>query len=188
MRTIVVAAAVLLGGAGGWTQEQQPPMPKPQQEHEWLHQLVGEWDAAVEMVMEEGKPPQKSKGTETGRMIGGFWAHLENRGEFQGSPFVGFLTLGYDPDKKRFIGTWFDSMSHTLWRYEGTLDSKGKILTLETEGPCPMEPPGTMTRFRETLEIVSPDHKVFTSHREKDGRWVKVLTIHYTKQTIDKQP
>lgn len=161
--------------------QDEPQMPQPQREHQWLEQLVGEWDTEAEMTMGPGQPPQKMKGAESGRMIGGFWAVLENKGEFMGGPFTGILTLGYDPEKKKYIGTWVDSVTSYLWKYEGTVDASGKVLTLETEGPCP-EAPGELAKFREVLEIKSKDHKVFTSAMQKDGEWVTIMTIHYHRK------
>jgi hypothetical protein len=177
MKTFVITGfvAALLGA------QQEHKMPQAQKEHQWLKQLVGEWDADVEMFMEEGKPAQKSKGTESGRMLGDFWAVMENKGEFQGKAFVGIFTLGYDADKKQFVGTWQDSMSPYLWQYMGKLDASGKTLTLDSQGPCPEEG-GKMVKVRETIEVQSPEHKVFTSMREKDGKWVKGLVIHYRKR------
>src|SRR5688572_31315120 len=136
MKTVLIA-----GFAAAWAaalqEKQEWKAPQPTKEHQWLKQLVGEWDSECEMYMEEGKAPEKSKGTESGKMLGDFWAVMTNKGQFQGKEFVGVFTLGYDPDKKSFVGTWYDNMSHYLWQYTGKADSAGKTLTLESEGPCP---------------------------------------------------
>ncbi|MBI4563865.1 MAG: DUF1579 domain-containing protein [Planctomycetes bacterium] len=175
---VVGCVAALAVGIAARAAQDDHPMPKPLKDHEWLKQLVGEWTSEVEIAGHGDKPAQKFKGAESGRMIGGFWAMLENKGEFMGAPFTGILTLGFDAEKKKYVGTWIDSMSHFLWRYEGTVDASGKTLTLETEGPS-HEEPGKTVKYKEITEIKSPDHKVFTSTCEKDGKWVTLMTIHY---------
>ncbi len=180
---IVVAgcvAALLIGVVAARADETGFQPAQPQKEHEWLRQLVGEWESEVECAVDPAKPPQKTKGTESGRLVGELWVVLENRGEFMGRPFTGVLTLGYDPERKKFIGTWCDSMSTHLWQYEGTLDASGKILTLESEGPCPT---GGQVRVRETIEIEGRDHKVFTSKVEIDGKWQTGMTIQYRRKS-----
>lgn len=171
-------------GQPGKKEGQAFEMPKPQKQHEWLKQLVGEWDADVQMYIEEGKPPQVSKGTESGRMIGDFWAVMENKGDFQGKQFVGIFTVGYDPEAKKFVGSWVDNCSNYMWQYKGDVDSQGKILTFETEGPCPAEG-GKIVKFRETIELKNPEHKVLTSMREKDGKWVKSVVVNYKKRASE---
>ena len=52
-----------------------------------------------------------------------------------GGPATTLMTLGYDPEKKRFVGTWIGSMMTHLWIYDGALDAAGKVLTLDAEGP-----------------------------------------------------
>jgi hypothetical protein len=173
---------VSLAAASAIRAEETPQFPKPEKEHEWLAQLVGEWDADVEMFMEPGKPPLKSKGTESVRAIGGFWTLAENKGEAFGQPFTGLLTLGYDAQKKQYVGTWVDSMTGYLWTYRGKLNAAGTKLTLDTEGPC-ADRPGELCKFRETLEIKSKDHKVFSSSLQtEDGTWVTFMTITYHRK------
>jgi hypothetical protein len=164
------------------TSESVMKMPEPQKEHEWLQQFVGEWDADIEMYMEPGKPPQKQKGTESTRSIGGFWVLAENKGTFMDKPFTGFMTLGYDPEKKKYVGTWIDSMNSYLWKYEGTVNEGGKVLTLNTEGPCP-KAPGKLSKFKEVVEFKSKDHRVFTSSiQDDDGKWSTVMNINYRRK------
>ena len=52
-------------------------------------QMVGEWEAEVEMFKEPGKPPEKSWGTESVRASGGFWILAENKGTHMDKPFIG---------------------------------------------------------------------------------------------------
>jgi hypothetical protein len=160
--------------------QEVPALPKPTPEHQWLSQLVGEWESDVEAIMEPGKPPMKAKSTETTRMLGGIWMISEGKGEIPGmsAPCLSMLTLGYDPEKKKYVGTWVDSVTNYLWKYEGTTDAAGKILTLDTEGPSPAAP-SKISKFRETIEIKSKDHKVFSSSiLGDDGKWFTFVTVN----------
>lgn len=154
-------------------------LPGPTPEHAWVQQLVGEWEVEGECFMEPGQPPVKSKGRETSRAIGEFWAQSRYEGEVLGKPFTGVFTLGYDPEQKQYLATWTDSMTATLWQYRGTLDAAGKVLVLETEGKCPGD--GQLRRFRETIELVDRDHRTFTSEVEVDGQWVRCVRFVYTR-------
>src|SRR5687767_11488998 len=80
MKKIAITGFVglLVAGAAVVRSEETPSLPGPAKEHEWLQQLVGEWDSESEMTMEPGAPPQKFKGTESVRAIGGFWIMAEN--------------------------------------------------------------------------------------------------------------
>src|ERR1043165_3833124 len=177
MKTVTAIGMLsLLFAAGTHAQD----MPKPQKEHEWLQQIVGDWDTVGEIVAEPGQPTIKNKGSESCRLIGGFWALSEHKGEIPGAgPFTGIFTLGYSPEKKKYVGTWIDSVSTHLWTYQGSVDASGKILSLETEGPGL---DGKPTKFREVIEVKDKDHKVFTSSAEKDGKWTTFLTMSYTRK------
>jgi hypothetical protein len=154
-----------------------PPMPQPTKEHEWLKQFLGEWESEVEAFMEPGKPPMKHKGTEVCRAIGGLWVVGEGKGEMGGMTFSHLLTLGYDPEKKKYIGTWIDSMMNYMWKYEGTVDAAGKVLTLETEGPS-MKKPGQMAKYKDVTEFKDKDHRVFSSSMlGEDGKWVTIVKV-----------
>jgi hypothetical protein len=164
------------------TVQQEPPMKaEPQREHEWLQKAVGEWTFEGEITMEPGKPPAKLEGTESIRSLGGFWILLEGQCEMPSGPETMLVTLGYDPQKKRFVGTFIASMMPHLWLYDGGLDADEKVLTLNTEGPS-MTAEGKMARFKDVMEIKSDDHRVLTSHMlGDDGKWRKVMTIHYRR-------
>lgn len=152
--------------------------PKPGPEHAWLQQFVGEWESETEALMTPDQPPVKSKGTERVSSLGGFWTVSEIKSTMMDMPFTGNLTLGYDPAKKKYVGTWVDSVSGQLWRYEGNVDPTGKTLTLDTEGVCPMNP-GKVSQFKEVISVEDKDHKVFTSSiLGDDGKWKTMMTSH----------
>jgi hypothetical protein len=155
---------------------------EPQKEHEWLQKLVGEWTYESEATMAPDTPPEKFKGSESVRSLGGLWVLCESRGEMPGGGTATMLfTLGYDPQKGRYVGTWIGSMMTYLWVYEGSLDAAEQVLTLNTEGPN-FSAEGKLTKFRDVIEVKSDDHRVLTSHMlGEDGNWQHVMTASYRR-------
>lgn len=157
--------------------------PEPQAEHQWLQKLVGEWTSEAECVMGPDKPPEKFHGTESVRSIGGLWTMGEGRGEMPGGgAAVTIMTLGYDPARKRFVGTFIGSMMTHMWVYDGTLDAAGKVLTLDTEGPH-FGAEGKLTKYKDIIEFVSDDHRTLRSQMLiDDGTWSRFMTAHYRRK------
>jgi len=156
---------------------------EPQQEHQWLHKLVGEWTYESEAAMEPGKPPEKCGGTESVRSLGGLWILAEGQGEMPGAGIATMImTLGYDPQRKRYVGTWIGSMMTHLWVYDGALDQAERVLTLESDGPS-MAGDGRMAKYRDVIELKSDDHRVLTSHLlGDDGTWTQFMTASYRRK------
>lgn len=167
------------------TTTQTDPMQKaePQEEHRWLQKLVGEWDMEAESEMAPGEPPMKTKGTESVRSLGGLWIVAEGEGEMPGGGSgTSLMTLGYDPQQKRYIGTWVGSMMTHLWLYDGSLDAGEKVLTLNSEGPG-MSGDGKLAKYKDVIEFKSDDHRVLTSHMQgEDGSWQSFMTAHYLRK------
>mgnify|MGYP002624138943 CR=1 FL=1 len=179
---VAVALVALLGSAHLAQAEDGPMFPQPTDEHRWLQQMVGEWETHAVAAAKPGDTPFECRGQETVRSIGGFWTVGETKGEPMGMPMHGVLTLGYNIDKKKFVGSWIDSMTSHQWTYEGTLDKKANTLTLLTEGPSMLEP-GKTAKFKEVMEIKDKDNRVFTSQIQgEDGAWLPMVTITYTRK------
>jgi hypothetical protein len=156
--------------------------PEPQKEHQWLQKLVGEWTSEADAVMGPDKPPEKFKGTDSVRSIGDLWVVCEGRGAMPGGGIATtIMTLGYDPVRKRFLGTFIGSMMTHMWVYDGELDAAGKVLTLDTEGPD-FAAEGKMTKYKDVIEFKSDDHRVLSSHMlGADGQWHGFMTAHYRR-------
>jgi hypothetical protein len=165
------------------TQQEIPMQVEPQEQHRWLQKLVGEWDVEFEAVMAPGQAPEKSTGTESVRSIGDIWVVGEGHGSMpDGTPATTMLTLGYDPQTQRFVGTWIGSMMPYLWVYDGELDSAERKLSLDSDGPS-MKGDGSLAKYRETIEFKSDDHRVFTSRTlGDDGTWQHFMTAQYRRR------
>jgi hypothetical protein len=159
---------------------------KPQKEHEWLQQLVGEWTYESEMNCGPDQPPLKTVGKEVVRPLGapgGFWVLCEGSGDCpgMGMAFVQFC-FGYDPAKQRFVGTFIGTMMPQLWIYDGELDAAARVLTLHTEGPS-FTQEGKLAKYKDVIEIKGPDHRVLTSHAlVEDGKWTQFMESHYRRR------
>lgn len=154
----------------------------PQKEHEWLQKLVGDWTFESECMGEPGKPTEKHRGTESVKSLGGLWIVGEGQGEMPGGGTARMMiTLGFDPQRNRFVGTWVGSMMTHLWVYEGELDASGRVLTLNAEGPS-FTDPGKLTRYQDIIEVPSADHRVLSSRSlGEDGKWTHFMTAHYRR-------
>ena len=165
------------------TQQQDCPMNvKPQAEHAWLQRFVGEWTYESECLMGPDQPPLQSTGTETVRAIGDFWVIGDGQATLpDGAPGTMLITLGFDPRKGRFVGTFVGSMMTNLWVYDGELDASERILTLEADGPSFTDPTAT-AKYRDVVEIVGDDHRLLRSSvLGDDGQWHEFMVAHYRR-------
>jgi len=164
---------------------------EPQKEHHWLQQLVGDWicemDANTQCVEGEStESPVQASWTESVRSLHGLWVVGEGKGEMpQVGPVTTIITIGYDPQKGRYVGTWVGSMMTYLWVYEGWLDETEKVLTLEAEGPD-FQNPGKTARYRDIITIKDRDYRLFTAEvLGEDGEWREMMRIHYRRKGQD---
>jgi len=90
------------------------------------------------------------------------------------------MTLGYDAKKRRFVGTFLNTMGDFLWVYDGALDEKGRMLLLEADGPD-MQDPDKRGRYRDVVEIVSDDERLLRGQFWKDGDWAELMRMTYRR-------
>lgn len=144
------------------------PGSKPTDEHKILASEEGTWDATIKSYM--GGPdaePAVSKGTEVNKvMTGGLWVLSKFEGDFGGMKFEGHGQFGYDPLKKKYVGTWIDSLSPTLSVLEGEYDPKTKTMTYKGEGVAPEG-----IKFTQRMVTTTKDDgsRVFTLYMKLDG-------------------
>ena len=181
-----VALAAVLGVAflAGLAAAQQgaPPAPKPGPEHMVFKQDEGTWDAVVEMFMAPAAPPMTSKGAETNVMgCGGLCLISDFKGEMApGQPFHGHGTTAWDPAKKKYVGTWTDSMSTGIAMSEGTYDAAAKTMTGTMEG---LDASGKVAKMKSVVEYKDADSRVFTMYMTgPDGKEVPGMRITYKKR------
>lgn len=161
----------------------EPPMQaQPLKQHQWLQQLVGEWTYDIEAVMGPDQPTEISTGTERVRSLDGLWVIAEGQSQMpNGCAATTMMTLGYDPQTQRYVGTWIGSMMTYLWVYDGEMDAAERVLTLTAQGPA-MIGDGTMATYRDVIEIKSADQRVLTSHiLGDDGTWHQFMTATYRR-------
>lgn len=156
--------------------------PEQQPEHLWLNQFLGQWVSETECKMGPDQQITKNTGTEVVRSIGELWIVAEGESEMpDGSTAKTIMTLGYDPQKHSYVGTFIASMMTHLWIYNGSLDAEGQVLTLQTEGPNFSD--DGMAQYQDIIEFVSADHRVMTSQiLGEDGKWLRFMTSHYHRQ------
>jgi hypothetical protein len=156
--------------------------PEPQDAHRWLQKLIGEWRWEMEAPAGPDQPAAKHEGTESVRPLGELWTIGEGSSQMpDGSPATTVMTLGYDPAKQRFVGTFVGSMMTHLWIYDGALDEAGKVLTLDAEGPD-FAGEGKMAKYQDVIEWVSDDHRVLRSRMlQANGEWQEFMLAHYRR-------
>lgn len=156
--------------------------PAPSPEHEWLLQLVGDWTFESECVMGPDQPPMKSSGKLTTRALGSLWTvgEMENIGPGN-APMWSQMTLGFDPARQRFVGTFVASCMTHLWPYDGQLDAARKRLILDSAGPG-FAGDGTLAQYQDIIELVDHNHyRLLSQMQRPDGSWVQFMQALYTR-------
>ncbi len=155
--------------------QEVPMMSGAEKEHQWLKKFVGEWDVVSQSPGGEGQPPVSIESVMKSSMLGELWLVNESEMDIGGTKVKSIQLIGYDPQKKKYVGTWVDSMFNHLWHYQGTVDQAGKKLTLDAVGPS-MTDAGKMANYRDAYEFQDDNTMTATSTMQgEDGKWVVIM-------------
>ena len=159
---------------------QAPPMPTPGPEHAILKEDVGTWDASIEMMMPGAPAMPPAKGVETSLLsCNGLCLVTDFKGELMGAPFQGHGVSTWDPAKKKYVGSWSDSMAPGLALTEATWDPAKKTMNGSMEAP---DGNGGSAKMRSTVEY-SPGKRVFSMFMTgPDGKEAQAMKISYTRR------
>src|SRR3989338_2792101 len=101
----------------------------PNEHHDVLKTLEGNWQAEVKFWMDPAQEPQTSTGTSNATMIfGGRFLEQTYTGMMMDQPFEGRGILGYDNIQKEFQGIWIDSMGTGIMKSTGQYDEATKTI------------------------------------------------------------
>jgi hypothetical protein len=177
---LICAATLVRGGRAVAAQPQGPPMPKPGPEHQLFKEDEGQWDATVEIFTAPGAAPMQSKGVENNRIgCGGLCLITDFKSEMMGQPFEGHGTTAWNPEKKKYVSSWSDSMSLGIAMGEATFDPATKTVTGWMDGP---DATGKVTRMKSIGEYKSGVRTFTMSAPGPDGKDVPAMKITYTKK------
>jgi hypothetical protein len=93
------------------------------------------------------------------------------------------MQLGYDPIKKKYVGTWIDTISPFLQTMEGTYDEKTKTSTMMATGVDMAT--GKESKSKMVTRHVSADERVFEMMMPVEGKeneWWKMMEVKYTRR------
>ena len=160
---------------------QAPPMPTPGPEHAVMKEELGTWDASVEMMMPGAPATPPSKGVEVNVLsCSGLCLVTDFKGTLMGMPFEGHGVSTWDPAKKKYIGSWSDSMAAGLATSEATWDAAKKTMNGTMEAP---DGTGGTAKMRSTVEYTADGTRVFSMFMAgPDGKEMPTMRITYTRR------
>lgn len=172
----LVASFLLFVSAQPLLQEGMPPSPKSE-EHDWLAADAGVWDAQCTMSSPMGD--MEFKGTETVTVdLGGLWTFSTFEAELMGQPFKGRSVNGYDPDTKKFVGAWVDSMTPRLVTSEG--ERVDGVLTMHAVGKDMVT--GEPQKEKQVLRHEGKDKRIFEMFVVREDGDELMMKIVYTRK------
>jgi len=193
---VVVATLAMVGLAGAQEGEKPKMTPEQQKEmetwmklatpgpmHKALEPLIGSWTVKATSWQAPGGPPQTGTGSaESSWVLGGRFVREDFDGDFAGMKFQGLGYTGYDNLKKKYVGTWMDSMGTMIMESSGTADPSGKVFTLHSTMPDVMT--GKTMKVRTVTRIVDANTHVMEMYGpdRTTGQEFKMMEIVYTRR------
>ena len=150
----------------------------PSKEHEFLKRLEGAWKAQCKFWMQPGAPPQESEGTLKATLIlGGRFLQSHYEGKTTWGEFTGMAIDGYDRIRKKYVGTWMDTMGTIMMVFEG--EAQGNVRTMMGDF---VDPAGKPNKMKGVTTIVSAnEHKYEAWCTTPEGETFQNMEMVYTK-------
>jgi hypothetical protein len=197
MKTLkfLLAIALLIAPFALHAQQQQQQQMTPEQQammkaymdaatpgapHKAMQNLVGTWNSTIKMYDNPGAPPEtKGKSTYTSLMDGRYLQE-QAEGNFNGMPFHGYGTYGYDNVSKKYVSSWIDSMGTGIMKSTGTSPDGGTTINWEGTSSDPVS--GKELTFHSTMKMINKDQYHFEMNGPgPDGKEMKMMEIEYTR-------
>jgi len=154
----------------------------PGDTHKKLGSMVGTFSCDVKMFMQPGAPPTAGGGTSVNSWaLDGRWVQQQFTGTFMGMPFSGIGYTGYDNIKKKYVGTWMDTMTTSVMVSSGTAEPDGKSYTFTSSMDDPLT--GKPSPVKEKVTVVDDDHHMLEMWGPgPDGKMFKMMEIMYSRK------
>lgn len=150
--------------------------------HSELRRKEGSWSVQCTYFMGGDADPIEVPGTEEGHMLGDLWCNSRFEADMLGTPLRGNASIGFDPVKGKYVGTWKDSATPFLYTFEGEFDAESTVLEMLGENFDPVR--GKPAIYRSRLEFVSKnEHILDLTIDVPEGLPIKVLRYHYTRNS-----
>lgn len=149
--------------------------------HRQLNHKVGKWTGKTTLWMEPAGTPTESTCTaEFTWILGDRYLQDKTSGDFNGQPFQGIGTTGFDNMKKKYVSTWIDNMGTGFMVSEGTYDAASKTFNFMGSAPDVMQ--GKYVKSRSVEKIIDTDHWVLEMFSTAaDGKEFKNMEIKYAR-------
>jgi hypothetical protein len=158
-------------------EEEMMKLAQPGPEHERLKKFVGEWAVHGKFSF-GGQDMEADSVASTKAILDGRYFAEEVHGTFQGMPFEGRATTGFDNVKKEFFSTWIDNMGTGLMVSHGKEIEPGK----RWEWHGTMDMPEGPVASRQATHWTSDDEYVYEMWVTSPQGEMKVMELHYKRK------
>ncbi len=154
----------------------------PNEHHEHLSRLAGEWDMKGEMWTTPGAPPVEFAGESSNTMIlGGRFLQSRISNEIAGVQFEAVGFEGYDNVEKKHISLSIDNSGTGIQFSEGECSGDGNVISSTTGYFDPAT--GATKKMKTRLTIVSDDQYIFEAWEQvADGEDILMGKVTYTRK------
>lgn len=157
---------------------QEPAAVSPGDEHKLLQRNLGERTGMMKMwpAGPDSEPmmiPVKETNTS---LHNGLWV----RSVFECGPYIGSGVLGYDPQKKKYVGNWINNTTAEMSVMKGTYDKAKHELTMTFRGKNNM---GKMTDMKSVSRSEPGKPEQFIMMEKTDaGKWQTSFEVTYEEK------
>ena len=114
-------------------------------------------------------------------ILGGRYQESRHTGTFNGMPFEGISTVGYDNSKKKLFSTWIDNMGSGIMMLEGTWDDASRTMNFSGRQIDPVTQQDT--EIRETMKLIDDNNQLMEMFMKPvGGEEFKTMEIKFTRK------
>lgn len=146
----------------------------PGEHHQYLNQMIGEWEGMFTMWMEPGEEAMmRMPGTVKREwVLNGRYIHETVESESEWGKFRGLGYMGYNNMDGQYEFIWMDTMSTAIMFETGSYDPDSKVLT--TRGSHRDPASGHVFSSRGTLDLSDPNRHTYVGYATgPDGKEFK---------------